>query len=119
MGLVALCLALFLSVLAGNSMSTEGAGMLAEPLGKLTALQELDLDGIAQDMFGTFSCFFLKFEDGVEWDEAFGILFGFFLSRLAGNDSVREGAGVLAEPLGKMTALRKLNLYRTFPFLSL
>ncbi len=35
--------ALFLSRLAGNKMGAEGAGRLAEPLGKLTALQELDL----------------------------------------------------------------------------
>jgi len=65
MGLFVLCLALFLSVLAGNCMCTYGAGMLAEPLGKLTALQELDLDGITTDMFGAFF-FFLNFEDGVE-----------------------------------------------------
>ncbi len=39
----ALCLALFLSRLSGNSIGAEGAGMLAEPLGKLTALQELNL----------------------------------------------------------------------------
>ena len=36
-------LALFVSVLAGNKIGDEGAGRLAEPLGKLTALQELDL----------------------------------------------------------------------------
>ncbi len=34
---------LFLSRLAGNEIGTEGAGRLAEPLGKLTALQHLDL----------------------------------------------------------------------------
>ena len=35
---------LFLSGLAGNHIGAEGAGRLAEPLGKLTALQELDLE---------------------------------------------------------------------------
>jgi hypothetical protein len=35
--------ALFLSRLAANKICAEGAGRLAEPLGKLTALQELDL----------------------------------------------------------------------------
>jgi hypothetical protein len=35
--------ALFLSRLAVNEIGAEGAGRLAEPLGKLTALQELDL----------------------------------------------------------------------------
>ncbi len=34
-------LALFVSVLADNKLGAEGAGRLAEPLGKLTALQEL------------------------------------------------------------------------------
>ncbi len=48
---VALCGAMrgvcvsFLSRLAGNEIGAEGAGMLAEPLGKLTALQHLDLFG--------------------------------------------------------------------------
>ncbi len=36
---------LFLSSLAVNEIGTEGAGRLAEPLGKLTALQHLDLSG--------------------------------------------------------------------------
>ncbi len=35
--------ALFLSRLVDNKIGAEGAGRLAEPLGKLTALQELDL----------------------------------------------------------------------------
>ncbi len=36
---------LFLSLLAGNKVGAEGAGRLAEPLGKLTALQHLNLEG--------------------------------------------------------------------------
>ncbi len=36
-----------------------------------------------------------------------------FLSRLAGNEIGAEGAGRLAEPLGKLTALQHLNLYGT------
>ncbi len=36
---------LFLTRLAGNGIGDEGARMLAEPLGKLTALQQLDLAG--------------------------------------------------------------------------
>ncbi len=36
---------LFLSRLAANGIGAEGAGRLAEPLGKLTALQHLDLNG--------------------------------------------------------------------------
>ncbi len=35
----------FLSRRAGNELGSEGAGRLAEPLGKLTALQHLDLRG--------------------------------------------------------------------------
>ncbi len=33
----------FVSVFAGNEIGDEGAGRLAEPLGKLTALLKLDL----------------------------------------------------------------------------
>ena len=36
-----------------------------------------------------------------------------YLSRLAGCDIGAEGAGRLEEPLGKLTALQKLNLSRT------
>ena len=43
----AMLFALFLSRLAGNEIGSEGAGRLAEPLGKLTALQELNLAGTA------------------------------------------------------------------------
>ena len=46
MGLwIGLGFALFVSVLAGNEIGAEGAGRLAEPLGKLTALQKLGLGG--------------------------------------------------------------------------
>jgi hypothetical protein len=37
-------------------------------------------------------------------------VFALFLSRLAGNSIGDEGAGRLVEPLGKLTALLKLNL---------
>jgi hypothetical protein len=43
----AMLFALYLSRLAGNQIGAEGAGRLAEPLGKLTALQELNLWGTA------------------------------------------------------------------------
>ena len=39
----AMLFALFLSRLADNKIGDEGAGRLAEPLGKLTALLKLDL----------------------------------------------------------------------------
>ena len=42
---IGLGFALFVRVLAGNKIGAEGAGRLAEPLGKLTALQKLDLWG--------------------------------------------------------------------------
>jgi hypothetical protein len=41
------------------------------------------------------------------------MLFGLFLSRLAGNSFGDEGAGRLAEPLGKLKALLKLYLHGT------
>jgi hypothetical protein len=43
----AMLFALFLSRLAVNKIGDEGAGRLVEPLGKLTALQELYLRGTA------------------------------------------------------------------------
>jgi hypothetical protein len=43
----AMMVALFLSLLAGNKIGAEGAGRLAEPLGNLTALLQLDLSGTA------------------------------------------------------------------------
>ena len=54
------------------------------------------------------------FFEGFEGCCLFGLcdamLFALFLSRLAGNEIGAEGAGRLAEPLGKLTALLKLNL---------
>jgi hypothetical protein len=41
------------------------------------------------------------------------MLFGLYLSRLADNKIGDEGAGRLAEPLGKLTALQELNLSST------
>ncbi len=41
----AFCLRMFLSRVAENKIGAEGARMLAEPLGKLTALRELNLKG--------------------------------------------------------------------------
>ena len=42
-----------------------------------------------------------------------GLGFALFVSALAGNKIGDEGAGRLAEPLGKLTALLKLRLYGT------
>ncbi len=39
------CLALFLTRMSGNFFGPDGARVLSEPLGKLTALQQLDLSG--------------------------------------------------------------------------
>ena len=54
------------------------------------------------------------FFEGFEGCCLFGLcdamLFALFLSRLADNLIGAEGAGRLAEPLGKLTALLKLNL---------
>jgi hypothetical protein len=57
------------------------------------------------------------FFEGVEGCRLFGVcdamLFGLFVSRLADNEIGDEGAGRLAEPLGKLTALQKLDLFST------
>ena len=42
---------LYLSRLAGNGLGAEGAGRLEEPLGKLTALQKLDLSCTVAGVF--------------------------------------------------------------------
>jgi hypothetical protein len=49
-------------------------------------------------------------ESAVAWDGAFGLRLCLFLSCLADNDIGAEGAGRLAEPLGKLTALQELDL---------
>ena len=60
----AMLFALFLSRLAGNKIGAEGAGRLAEPLGKLTALLKLDLGGTVSGLV-----FFVEgFEGVVGWD---------------------------------------------------
>ncbi len=57
------------------------------------------------------------FFEGFEGCCLFGLcdamLFALLLSRLAGNEIGDEGAGRLAEPLGKLTALQELNLFCT------
>ena len=57
------------------------------------------------------------FFEGFEGCCLFGLcdamLFALFLSRLADNKIGDEGAGRLAEPLGKLTALQELGLSRT------
>ena len=45
---------LYLSRLAGNNIGAEGVGRLEEPLGKLTALQKLDLSGT---LAGVIECY--------------------------------------------------------------
>ena len=45
---------LYLSRLAVNDIGAEGAGRLEEPLGKLTALQKLNLSGTVA---GVFECY--------------------------------------------------------------
>ena len=45
MGRCVMFVFVFFSRLADNEIGSEGAGRLAEPLGKLTALQHLDLGG--------------------------------------------------------------------------
>jgi hypothetical protein len=54
-------------------------------------------------------------ESDVAWDGAFRLRFCLFLSRLAGNRVGPEGAGRLAEPLGKLTALQWLYIDCAFP----
>ncbi len=61
-------------------------------------------------MYGLSGFFSLGIESDVAWDGAMRGVCGLFLSRLAGNKIGAEGAGRLAEPLGKLTALQHLHL---------
>ena len=54
--------------------------------------------------------FFERFEGCCLFGLCDAMLFALFLSRLAGNEIGDEGAGRLAEPLGKLTALQELHL---------
>jgi hypothetical protein len=54
--------------------------------------------------------FFEGFEGCCMFGLCYRMLFALFLSRLAGNGIGDEGAGRLAEPLGKLTALQELNI---------
>jgi hypothetical protein len=56
---------LYLRRLAGNMIGYGGAGRLAEALGKLTALQELDLSGMVGGLFSGIDCV-----DGWDWATA-------------------------------------------------
>jgi hypothetical protein len=55
----------------------------------------------------------LEIESDAALDGALRCVCGLFLSRLAANEMKAEGAGRLAEPLGKLTALQNLNLAGT------
>ncbi len=98
-------LALFLTRMAGNRFGPEGARVLSEPLGKLTALQQLHLEG-------KIFCFILICEGHVLLlrERDMGDVLALFLTRMAANGFGPEGARVLSEPLGKLTALQQLHL---------
>ncbi len=57
--------------------------------------------------------FFERFEGCCLFGLCDAMLFALLLSQLAGNVFGAEGAGRLAEPLGKLTALLKLDLSST------
>ena len=83
----ALRLWLFLSRLADNGIGAEGAGRLAEPLGKLTALQKLDLSCTV------WAALFLGTESDVAWDGATHCACGCFSVALQGIKSALKGQG--------------------------
>ena len=91
--------------MADNGFGPEGARVLSEPLGKLTALQRLNL-------WGKIFCFILICEGHVLLlrERDMGGVLALFLTRMAGNRFGPEGARVLSEPLGKLTALQRLDL---------
>jgi hypothetical protein len=104
---------MLLSRLAGNYMGDEGAGMLAEPLGKLTALQQLYLQSTVSGLL------FLERIQGHCWLGFCDALCFGFVSNPADTDNhlCAEGARRLAEPLSKLTALQQLDLSGIVSFL--
>ncbi len=100
------CWALFLTRVSDNGFEPEGARALSEPLGKLTALQQL---GLSSNFFN-FVFIFARGCVAVEgaWHAWCWVL---FLTRVSGNDFGPEGARALSEPLGKLTALQQLHLH--------
>jgi hypothetical protein len=99
------CWALFLTRVSDNFFGPEGARALSEPLGKLTALQQLDLGG---------KIFHLTLHvrgDVIAVEGAWHAwCWAFFLTRVSDNEFGPEGARALSEPLGKLTALQRQDL---------
>ncbi len=101
--------ALFLTRMSDNHLGPEGAQALSEPLGKLTALQQLDLS--SKILICRF-LIILILGRGCVADEGgrHAWWWALFLTRISDNGFGREGAQALSEPLGKLTALQKLYL---------
>jgi hypothetical protein len=87
-----------------NDFGPQAAKFLAEPLGKLYALEKLYLQST--------SAFFLLFIDFWRRSRKFDFVCCccWFLTRCSENNFGPEGAEVLAEPLGKLSALKILDL---------
>jgi hypothetical protein len=94
--------------MSGKRFRSQGAEFLSEPLGKLMALQSLDL--------GSKIFMFVLFGRGSHCVIAW--FWALFLTRMSGNWFGPEGARALSEPLGKLTALQQLHLEGTILVLS-
>ena len=92
-----------------NGFGPEGARALSEPLGKLTALQQLHLSS------NFFNFVFIFARGCVVVEGAWHAwCWALFLTRVSGNDFGPDGARALSEPLGKLTALQQLDLSSNF-----
>jgi hypothetical protein len=92
--------------MSDNDFGPEGAQALSEPLGKLTALQQLELGGTILILI------ILILGRGCVADEGgrHAWWWALFLTRMSGNDFGPEGAKALSKLLGKLTALHQLDL---------
>ena len=90
-------------------LNVDGLNEIVEPLGKLTALQQLDLR--SKILICRF-LIILILGRGCDADEGgrHAWWWALFLTRMSDNDFGREGAQALSEPLGKLTALQRLYL---------
>ncbi len=98
---------MFLIRVSGRVFGSEGAVALSEPLGRLAALQYLDLGGtiliLVLTCGGPWVC--------VRLEGAFhACCWTLFHMRVSDSDFGPEGAVALSEPLGRLAALQYLDL---------
>ncbi len=101
------CCMLALTLIPDNYFGDEGAKCLSEPLGKLTALQRLDLGGGDKLILFWFARGFVSIVGSCAHVRCCDL----FLTRIPVNNFKSQAASFLSKPLGKLTALQHLDLH--------